>query len=194
MVQIVGNMRSRFTVVTDGLTARVKDKPVPGAEPQRGRGWPQVPARLSPWPMVIPVSIAHGQSLVCDGNTARVNDRPAVPAPDQPPQLDFCMPVGGATVNPPGDSFVYNVGDTVNFTIINANGTRPFTYEWFLNGASVSTSAIFTHTFIQADVVDPDPVTGRGHFTVYCIVRNACNPDGDIAPEQTYIIQGEVPP
>ncbi len=108
--------------------------------------------------------------------------------PPEPPAPAVCIPVLVLVVVADPVLDPYPVGTVITFTAFGVTGTEPFEYEWYLNGALVSTDAIFIHTLVTGDVNDPD-AGGIGPVFIYVKVTNAC---GEAETDHFGSINGQI--
>jgi PKD repeat protein len=76
----------------------------------------------------------------------------------------YSPPSLSVSINPSSASIV--LGDSVSFTSIKSGGTSPYTYQWYLDDASVSGATSSSWTFTPLST---------GTYDVYLKVTDACN-------------------
>lgn len=156
----------------------------------------------SPWLAGIPFEIRGGleRDLIrqTDGETTIIRSRPKpwerreLPSPIAPgEEAPVCIPVAVSSISVSPVKDPYDVGDEITCTAFGVSGTTPISYEWFLNGVSVSTSETFVHTLVEADVTNKDP-SGLGITKIYVVLTNDCGTDST-DPDAAINVQGDPP-
>lgn len=145
-VQMPGTAGKRHTLVTDGLTTRIKEKPQFNAPAHEGRSWPAAPVN-SPWLQRLNVNLGPGQVLITDGLNSWVKDKP-VPSfggtrPDE--AVEFTV----TTTAPPTTTSTTTTSTTSSST---TTSTAPPT-------TSTSTSQPTTTTFPPVTTTGMPPMT-----------------------------------
>lgn len=104
--------------------------------------------------------------------------------PYRPQEEVACIPptADGITVDPV--AAVYDTGDTVNLSIINLQGTGPFTYSWlrYPDGGGTlefSTDPAPSYVLTTADDLNEDG-SGLGETQITCIITGPC---GAVSPD-----------
>ncbi len=91
----------------------------------------------------------------------------ALPVGCNPPK------VAGYNISPVANPYL--VGTSVDLSPRGVTGTGPFTYQWYISGVLKSTSANYTHTWANADVIAPD-AGGLGYAFIQILVYGQCEP------------------